>query len=76
MKNLFVAAVDLYQLVGRAVLPRSCRFTPSCSDFAKTAVAAHGWAGAAMACRRLLRCHPLHPGGWDPVPERGPQAAA
>ncbi|PZM97402.1 MAG: membrane protein insertion efficiency factor YidD [Actinobacteria bacterium] len=50
-------------------LPARCRFYPSCSAYALEAVARHGAVrGAGLAVRRLLRCHPFHPGGYDPVP--------
>jgi putative membrane protein insertion efficiency factor len=53
-----------------AVLFRSgCRFYPSCSEYAAQAVARYGvWRGAYLSLRRLLRCHPFHPGGHDPLP--------
>jgi putative membrane protein insertion efficiency factor len=48
-----------------------CRFHPTCSVYAAQAVREHGaFAGAWLALRRLLKCHPLHPGGFDPVPRR------
>lgn len=51
------------------VLPVRCRFYPSCSAYAMEALARHGaWRGAGLAVWRLLRCHPFHPGGYDPVP--------
>jgi putative membrane protein insertion efficiency factor len=57
-----------------AVSPGGCRFQPTCSEYAAIAVAEHGWLrGGAMAMGRLLRCHPLGRGGFDPVP--GKQAA-
>ncbi|EEP72549.1 hypothetical protein MCAG_02876 [Micromonospora sp. ATCC 39149] len=53
-------------------LPARCRFYPSCSAYALEAVARHGAIrGAGLTVRRLLRCHPFHPGGHDPVPEPG-----
>lgn len=57
----------------------ACRFQPTCSEYAAIAIAEHGaFRGGAMALMRLLRCHPLHRGGFDPVPaSRGtPQPAA
>jgi putative membrane protein insertion efficiency factor len=50
-------------------IPARCRFYPTCSAYALEAVAVHGAVrGAWLAVRRLLRCHPFHPGGYDPVP--------
>jgi uncharacterized protein len=61
--------VRLYQLLVSPVLPPRCRFLPSCSDYAMEALATHGaLAGAALAARRLLRCHPWGGSGYDPVP--------
>lgn len=58
-----------YRLALRPVLPASCRFTPSCSEYAEEAVARHGaWAGSALSLRRILRCHPWGGFGYDPVP--------
>lgn len=51
------------------LLPRACRFHPTCSEYAAEAIAHHGIRrGAALAARRLSRCHPLTAGGYDPVP--------
>ncbi len=54
------------------VLPARCRFYPSCSAYALEAVTTHGaWRGIGLAIWRVLRCHPFHPGGYDPVPPAG-----
>lgn len=66
---LFALPVRLYRATLRHVLPPACRFHPSCSTYALEALRVHGpWRGAALTAARLLRCHPLHPGGVDPVP--------
>jgi len=64
-------AVRGYQLVLRPVLPRACRFAPSCSEYARLALAEHGFArGTWLTVKRIARCHPFHPGGYDPPPPR------
>ena len=58
-----------YQRVISPALPASCRFYPSCSQYAIEAITRHGaLQGSWLAARRLARCHPVHPGGVDPVP--------
>ena len=69
----FLAAVRFYQLFISPLTPPTCRFYPSCSAYAFTAIERFGpvrgiWLGGA----RLLRCHPWNPGGVDHVPQRGP----
>ncbi len=60
-----------YQRVVSPLLPRACRFVPTCSEYARLAVLEHGVGrGAWLAIRRLARCHPFHPGGYDPPPAR------
>jgi len=67
--NLMGIALRGYQWCIRPLLPPSCRFHPSCSDYAHEALARHGaWRGSWLAARRLCRCGPWHPGGYDPVP--------
>lgn len=62
-------AVRGYRLFVSPLLPRSCRFHPSCSEYAEEALERHGaWRGAWLAAKRLCRCGPWHPGGYDPVP--------
>ena len=66
---LFLALVRLYRLTLSRALPRSCRFEPSCSAYAEEALRRHGLFRAAwLIARRVGRCHPFHPGGYDPVP--------
>jgi len=61
--------IRLYQLFVSPLLLPSCRYLPSCSEYAAEAIASHGaWKGAALAVRRLLRCHPWGGSGYDPVP--------
>ena len=58
-----------YQLLVSPLLPPACRFHPTCSAYAATALERHGaLKGSWLAARRLLRCHPFHEGGVDPVP--------
>jgi putative membrane protein insertion efficiency factor len=66
--------VLLYRATLRRVLPNVCRFHPSCSTYALEALRVHGpFRGTALAAGRILRCHPLHPGGLDPVPPLAPR---
>ena len=59
-----------YQLLLRPLLPAACRFQPSCSEYARESLSSHGviWGGW-LALRRLARCHPFNPGGYDPPPD-------
>ncbi len=71
---LLLLLVKLYRRLLSPVLPPSCRFYPSCSAYALTALERHGAArGTYLTVKRVLRCHPFHPGGIDPVPELTPK---
>ena len=63
------ALVRAYRWGISPALPRSCRFHPSCSEYAEEALGRHGaWQGCVLTAKRLCRCGPWHPGGYDPVP--------
>jgi putative membrane protein insertion efficiency factor len=64
-----LGAIRLYQRIISPAFPPSCRFTPTCSEYTYEAVERYGVPrGLWLGVRRLLRCHPFHPGGHDPVP--------
>jgi putative membrane protein insertion efficiency factor len=68
MRRLCLAIIGFYQRWISPCLPPACRFEPTCSRYAWEAIHRHGMViGIAKALARLLRCHPLHPGGYDPV---------
>jgi hypothetical protein len=67
--RLAVGLLDFYKRFLSPLLPRACRFEPTCSVYAREAIERYGIGkGAALAFKRLLRCHPFHRGGLDPVP--------
>ncbi len=69
MRTLFILLVRAYQVTLSPLLPSTCRYYPSCSAYAIEALEKHGaWRGAWLAIRRIGRCHPFRPGGYDPVP--------
>ena len=68
-QRLLLALIRFYRGAISPYLPRSCRYTPTCSQYALEAVQNYGaLKGGWLALRRILRCHPFHPGGYDPVP--------
>ncbi|HEY6217982.1 MAG TPA: membrane protein insertion efficiency factor YidD [Pyrinomonadaceae bacterium] len=68
MKSVLISLLKVYKFAISPLLPPSCRFIPTCSEYAADAVSRYGaWRGTGMAIRRLFRCHPFHPGGYDPV---------
>ena len=69
MKGLALGLVRFYQLTLSQVMPPSCRFMPTCSQYTYEAIARYGLLkGIWMGVRRILRCHPFNEGGYDPVP--------
>lgn len=71
VKGLFLLPIFLYQKLVSPFLAPRCRFYPTCSEYARESIITHGAVrGLYLAARRLLRCHPFHAGGFDPVPAR------
>ncbi len=70
MRKGLILLIRAYQLLVRPILGNHCRFYPHCSRYAIEAIEDHGpLKGVWLAMRRVLRCHPWHPGGVDPVPQ-------
>lgn len=69
MRRLTLMLIRLYQRTISRALPATCRFYPSCSEYGYQAIEKHGLVrGGWLAVRRICRCHPFNPGGYDPVP--------
>jgi hypothetical protein len=74
LTRLLILLVHAYRVSLRPLLGGSCRFAPSCSDYALEALATHGaLRGSWLSARRVLRCHPFHAPGYDPVPPGSPR---
>ena len=70
-RSALLAVLRGYKRFISPVLPPACRFAPTCSEYATEAIEKHGVVrGGTLAVRRLVRCGPWHPGGYDPVPLR------
>lgn len=71
MKKLFLFIIRFYQTAISPHKPACCRYYPTCSSYAYTAISRFGaLKGGLLAFKRILRCHPFHKGGYDPVPEK------
>jgi putative membrane protein insertion efficiency factor len=69
MKHVLIFLIKIYQNTFSRVLPPSCRFYPSCSQYGVEALQKYGvFKGGWLTVKRIARCHPLNPGGYDPVP--------
>lgn len=69
MKRLIILLIQSYRVLISPLFGPACRFHPTCSIYAMEAIDRFGaWRGSILAVRRILRCHPFHPGGYDPVP--------
>ena len=76
LKRVMLACLRFYKNAISPLLPPACRFEPTCSEYAATAIETHGpLRGSWLSIRRLLRCHPFGGSGWDPVPERHGKAS-
>ncbi|HDD64715.1 MAG TPA: membrane protein insertion efficiency factor YidD [Firmicutes bacterium] len=67
MSKLLIFIIKIYQIFISPIFGRNCRFYPSCSEFAVQVIKRKGVKGIIIAMRRLGRCHPFNPGGYDPV---------
>ena len=71
MKYLFIGIIKLYRMTLSKILPRCCRYYPSCSEYGLSVVRRFGAVkGGYLALRRIIRCNPFAAGGYDPVPDR------
>ena len=68
LQKIALAFLKFYRYCISPLLGYRCRFYPSCSEYAQTAIEVYGiWYGSGKTCKRILKCHPWHPGGYDPV---------
>jgi hypothetical protein len=68
MKQILISLIRLYKYIISPLLPQGCRFTPTCSEYSVDAINKYGTIrGFYLSLRRILRCHPFHAGGYDPV---------
>jgi putative membrane protein insertion efficiency factor len=68
IKKIFIKLINIYQAISK-LTPPVCRFYPTCSEYMKQAIIKYGiLKGSFLGIKRILKCHPFHPGGYDPVP--------
>lgn len=69
LRNFFIYIINFYEVAISPLKPACCRFYPSCSSYARDSYFYHGvFRGTYLSFLRILKCHPFHPGGYDPVP--------
>ncbi|MDY6822327.1 MAG: membrane protein insertion efficiency factor YidD [Thermodesulfobacteriota bacterium] len=69
MKYIIITTIRLYQLIVSPLIGPACRFYPTCSEYACVSVRRYGaLKGTFLSVKRIVKCHPFHPGGYDPVP--------
>lgn len=69
IKTALIFLIKIYRYLISPLFPQSCRFTPTCSRYSIEAIERYGiLKGMVLGMKRVLRCHPFHPGGYDPVP--------
>ncbi len=67
ISNFSLLLIRIYRRFISPLMPPACRFYPSCSQYAEEAIKKYGLKGIFLAIKRILKCHPLHPGGYDPL---------
>lgn len=70
VKNILIFPIKVYQRFISPLFPPTCRYYPTCSNYAVQAIEKHGFLGVLMATARILRCNPFVHGGYDPVPDK------
>ena len=71
MQKILISGIKIYQFILSPYLAPSCRYIPSCSEYTVEAISKHGAVkGSVLGVSRICRCHPLHEGGYDPVPDQ------
>lgn len=67
LKKIFIKLIEVYQKISKYT-PATCRFTPTCSEYTKQAIEKYGLIkGCWLGLKRIVKCHPFHPGGYDPL---------
>ncbi len=67
VSNIFLFFIRIYRRFISPLMPPACRFYPSCSEYAEQAIKKYGIKGILLSIKRILKCHPFHPGGYDPL---------